>query len=79
MDNVSHRTFITDQTDIEFLKEITSGKLAGISLANVDILLGSDYFWRIVDGGRIVLPSGLLLISSKLGYVHTYGEISLLN
>jgi len=51
--------FYTDQTDIEFLKAITPGKLAGISSPTVDILLGSDYFWRIVDGGRIVLPSGL--------------------
>ena len=37
----------------------------------IDILVGSDYFWNIIDGDRITLPSGLLLLSSKLGYVLT--------
>ena len=40
-------------------------------LASIDILLGSDYFWNIIDRERIVLPSGLLLLSSKLGYILT--------
>ena len=33
--------------------------------------MGSDYFWSIVEGERVVLPSGLLLLSSKLGYILT--------
>ena len=40
------------------------------SVAN-DILVGSDYFSYIIDGDRITLPSGYLLLSSKLGYVLT--------
>ena len=39
------------------------------SSACIDILVGSDYFWSIVEGERVVLPSGLLLLSSKLGYI----------
>ena len=64
------------QTDLEFLQSITPEKLADIiprssKVATVDILVGSDYFWSIVDVGRITLPSGLLLLSSKLGYILT--------
>ena len=36
-------------------------------VASVDILLGSDYFWSIVQGRQQQLPSGLFLISSSLG------------
>jgi len=35
------------------------------------ILVGSDYFWDIVDGERVVLFSGLLLLKSKFGYILT--------
>ena len=66
------------EKDLEFLKIISPGKLAdtipGTSksiIETVDILVGSDYFWDIVDNERIVLPSGLLLLSSKLGYIVT--------
>ena len=64
------------QAHTEFLQAIAPDKLADnipvqLSSATIDILLGSDYFWNIVDGGRIVLPSGLLLVSSKLGYILT--------
>ena len=38
------------------------------SLVDIDILVGSDYFWDIIGRERVVLPSGLLLLSSKLGY-----------
>jgi len=40
-------------------------------MASIDILVGSDFFWSIVSSGRIVLPSGLFLLSSKLGYLLT--------
>ena len=63
---------------MEFLKIISPGKLADTipgtsksTIETVDILVGSDYFWDIVDNERIVLPSGLLLLSSKLGYIVT--------
>ena len=61
---------------MEFLQSITPGKLADVipkssEMATIDILVGSDYFWSIVEVGRIVLPSGLLLLSSKLGYLLT--------
>jgi len=58
------------QADIRFLPRADSIPSQS-SLTNVDILLGSDYFWNVIDCERIVLPSGLLLISSKLGYVLT--------
>ena len=37
----------------------------------MDLLIGSDYVWWIVGTGKIVLPSGLFLISSKIGYILT--------
>ena len=64
------------KADLEFLQSITSERLADVvpisaETAIIDILVGSDYFWNIVDVERIVLPSGLLLLSSKLGYLLT--------
>ena len=64
------------QLDLEFLKSISPEKFADVvpgsaKTATIDILFGSDYFWNIVDVGRIILPSGLLLLSSKLGYLLT--------
>ena len=38
---------------------------------NVDLLLGSDYFWTTVGTEKLPLPSGLFLISSKIGYILT--------
>ena len=64
------------QADVEFLQAITPERLADSipvqsDLAPIDILLGSDYFWSVIEGERIILPSGLLLLSSKLGYILT--------
>ena len=42
-----------------------------IGAVSIDTLVGSDYFWSIVDNERIVLSSGLFLLSSKLGYLLT--------
>ena len=63
-------------SDLEFLQVISSETLADnipkiSSLADIDILVGSDYFWDIMGRERVVLPSGLLLLSSKLGYILT--------
>ena len=41
------------------------------NLADIDILGGLDYFWDIIGRERVVLPSGLLLLSSKLGNILT--------
>ena len=66
------------EKDLKFLKVIAPGKLADTipqtsksTTETVDILIGSDYFWDIVANERIVLPSGLFLLSSQLGYVVT--------
>ena len=40
-------------------------------MATIDILVGSDYFWSVVEVGQIALPSGLLFLSSKLSYLLT--------
>jgi len=37
----------------------------------IDLLIGFDYFWDIVERDRVVLPSGLLLLSFRLGYIIT--------
>ena len=81
-------------SDLEFLQVISSETLADnipriSSLVGIDILVGSNYFWNIVEGEQVVLPSGLLLLSSNLGYTltgkysdptdnngHTEGEIT---
>ena len=64
------------QTDLEFLSSLSPGKLADSipergNSTTVDILVGPDYFWDIVEGERVILPSGLLLLVSKLGYILT--------
>jgi len=64
------------QGDLEVLRSIKSEKLADSVPENggsstVDVLIGSDYFWEILEGERVILPSGLLLLSSKFGYILT--------
>ena len=64
------------QKDLEFLKLFPSNKLADAipstskSVA-VDLLIGSDYFWDIVSGDKVTLPSGMFMVPSKLGYIIT--------
>ena len=38
---------------------------------NIDLLIGSDYFWNILGTEKVILPSGLYLVSSKIGYILT--------
>ena len=38
---------------------------------NTDLLIGSDYFWNILGTEKVTLPSGLYLVSSKIGYILT--------
>jgi len=64
------------QKDIEFLKILPKEKLADfipctLETTQIDLLIGSDYFWNIVGGDKIVLPSGMFMLPSTLGYVIT--------
>ena len=64
------------QVDLDFLHLIEPGQLADSvpetgNTSTVDILVGSDYFWEILERERVILPSGLLLLSSKFGYILT--------
>ena len=62
------------QKGLEFLKLFPSSKLADAipstsESAVVDLLMGSDYFWDIISGEKVMLPSGMFMIPSKFGYV----------
>ena len=64
------------QSDLDFLHTIAPERLANSipergNTFTIDLLIGSDYFWDIVGKDRVVLPSGLLLLSSRLGYIIT--------
>ena len=64
------------QKDIEFLRFIPQNELADqipntTESLDVDILIGSDFFWDIVGGDKIVLPSGMFMLPSKFGYIVT--------
>ena len=37
----------------------------------IDVLIGSDFFWEIVGGDKVVLPSGMFMLPSKFGYIVT--------
>ena len=50
---------------IEFLQLIPQDKMANpvphaLESATIDLLVGSDYFWHIIGGDRIMLPSRIL-------------------
>ena len=64
------------QRDVELLRMIPRDKMADIipsttETTKVDLLVGSDYFWDIIGGDRITLPSGMYMLPSKLGYIVT--------
>ena len=64
------------QRDIEFLQMIPQDKVAdrvphAFETATIDLLVGSDYFWHIISGDKIMLPSGTFMLSSKFGYIIT--------
>jgi len=65
------------QNDIwEFLKLIPSDKLADFVphtrvTSTVDLLIGSDYFWDIVGGDKVMLPLGMYILPSRFGYIVT--------
>ena len=39
--------------------------------SHVDLLIRSDYSWSITGMGKTTLPSGLFLVSSRMGYILT--------
>ena len=64
------------QSDLDFLHTIAPKRLADNipergNTFIIDLLIGSDYFWDTVGKDRVVLPSGLVLLSSRLGYIIT--------
>ena len=61
-------------SDMDFLLLIAVDKLAdtipgGSESDSIDLLIGSAYFWTIVDLEKLTLLSGLHLVSSKVGYI----------
>ena len=63
-------------SDLEFLLSISPEKMADTvrknsEPTNIDLLIGSDYFWNILGTEKVTLPSGLYLVSSKVGYILT--------
>ena len=64
------------QKDVEFLKLIPQYQLADTipnvtETTSVDILIGADFFWGIIGSDKVTLPSGMFMLSSKLGYIIT--------
>ena len=64
--------------DMDFLRSISTDRLVdsiptagNLESYSVDLLIGSDYFWSVVGMEKIVLPSGLFLISFKIDYILT--------
>ena len=63
-------------SDMDFLLSIAVDKLADTipgdsETDSIDLLIGSHYFWTIVGLEKFTLPSGLHLVSSKIGYILT--------
>ena len=63
-------------SDLEFLLSVSPGKMADtvprtLEPVNIDLLIVSDYFWNILGTEKVILPSGLYLVSSKIGYILT--------
>jgi len=64
------------QKDVEFLRLIPQNQLADsipntTETTSVDILIGADFFWNLIGNDKVVLPSGMFMLQSKLGYIVT--------
>ena len=64
------------QKDLEFLKTIPAERMADclpntLENTTIDLLIGSDYFWDIIESDKVTLPSGMFLLPSKFGYIVT--------
>ena len=69
------RRGLLHQADVEFLQAITPERLADSipvqsDLASIDILLGSDYFWSVIEGESF----WIVIVVIKIR-IHTYREI----
>ena len=42
---------------------------SGTTVHHIDMLIGLDYYWDIVEGCHDTLPSGLRVLNSKLGFI----------
>ena len=67
-------------SDLDFLLSVSPGKIADtvprtLESVNIDLLIGSDYFWNILGTEKITLPSGLYLVSSKIRRLYPYRKI----
>ena len=65
------------QKDLKFLKTIPAERMADClpnTLENtmIDLLIGSDYFWDIIESDKVTLPSGMFLLPSKFGYMENF-------
>ena len=70
--------------DLDFLLSIPTEKMADtipkhVEPSTVDLLIGSDYFWTIVGTDKMILPLGLFLVSSKIGYILTGSYLDPIN
>ena len=64
------------QKDLDFLQLIPQSKMADpipntVETTAIDLLVGSDYFWEVVGGDKMMLPSGIFMLPSKFGYIIT--------
>ena len=64
------------QKDLNFLQLIPQSKMADpipntVETTAIDLLVGSDYFWEVVGGDKMMLPSGIFMLPSKFGYIIT--------
>ena len=62
------------QKDIEFLQLIPQDKMANpvlhaLESARSDLMVGLDYFYHIIGGDRIMLPSGIFMLPSRFGCI----------
>ena len=71
-------------SDMDILLSISPDKLAGtipwnMEPSTVDLLIGSDYFWSIIGTEKTTLPSGLFLVSSRIGYIVTHIQLEMVH
>ena len=62
------------QKDLDFLQLIPQSKMADPipnTVTAIDLLVGSDYFWEVVGGDKMMLPSEIFMLPSKFGYIIT--------
>ena len=61
------------QADVEFLQAIIKLATVEPDLTSIDILLGSDYFWSIIEREKDCSSFWIIIIVIKIR-IHTYGS-----